>query len=126
MKWIISLLVLVLVSVSASAYWCACYPRGEGMWCDCDLPEPECGCPVSSGGGYGRLDMIEDWYDYYNDWLFNSFVTQSDLEQVQDRIDLIEANGDPLQAALIKAIRTGETQYYDGHICYPMGCTKVI
>jgi len=103
-----------------------------------DLENQECVSVTykGGGGGYGRGDVAEDLtgdanffskYDYFKDWLFENFVTKDELEQLYVYVELWMADGDPVQALLLKAIRLGHTVTEDGVTCHPQfGCISVI
>jgi len=81
----------------------------------------------SSGGGYGKMDMLEDWYNYYEDWLFSTFATKDDLAELYDYVEMLYSGGDELKQAMLKANRLNVVVLLDNYHCYPrFGCVKIV
>jgi len=139
--WLIAVIIGVLcmvlsfaISVEArSEYEQAPEPINGGR---CPIPPPPVDPPVidvSSGGGGSTYtdekiskwligtEFLFDYYDHFMEYLMAIFATKAELEAAHERMDLIEAGGDPKGAAIIKAERTQKRVEIEGGYCYPSG-----
>jgi len=82
----------------------------------------------------GDMDFFYTYSGTFVDWLKGIFALKTDVDSVNERMDIVEARARlgntatehevMLKSMMVRAERTGFTQEYNGYLCYPVTCIR--